>query len=178
MSISCEMEGNNFPFDTQNCQSPWVIFPLYSTDIVILKGNVDHEHAINYEKEYRFHIHPYKLGSFSNKNRHKILTKSLSLIDQNWISSNKEYSIVGFEIEFKRLQANVLWMYYLPSILVVLTGSISFVIPPNAIPGRMGLLVTLFLVQIDLVQSLSVSLDNHEDIFLCFYSLYVHSDFM
>ena len=106
----------------------------------------------------------------------QILTKSLSLIDQNWISSNQEYSIVGFEIEFKRLQANVLWMYYLPSILVVLTGSISFVIPPNAIPGRMGLLVTLFLVQIDLVQSLSVSLDNYEDTFLCFYSLYVHSD--
>ena len=34
----------------------------------------------------------------------------------------------------------------------------SFIIPPNVIPGRMALLVTLFLVQIDSVQKITVSL--------------------
>ena len=155
--LSCEMDGNNFPFDTQLCQFPWVSSPMFSTVIVILNGTVDHDNVLNYAKEYQFDIHPYKYGTFSNEKAINRLKKSLRLINHDWISSGKTYSIVGFEIVFKRLQANILWTYFLPSLLVVMTASISFVIPPNCIPGRMGLLITLFLVQIDLVQSLSVS---------------------
>ena len=155
--FSCEMDGSNFPFDTQICQLPWVTEDMYSTDIVILNGTVQYEKIINYAKEYLFEIHPYQEGSFSNKNTKNGLKKSLSLLNQEWISSSKTYSIVGFEIVFQRLTENIIWTYFFPSILVVSTASISFIIPPNAIPGRMGLLVTLVLVQVDLVRSLSVS---------------------
>ena len=39
-----------------------------------------------------------------------------------------------------------LYIYYLPSGLFVAVSWVSFVIPPEVVPGRMALLVTLFLV--------------------------------
>ena len=73
-------------------------------------------------------------------------------------SSNNavNYSTIGFDITLKRSISKYLWSYYFPSILVVLIAGCSFIIPPNAIPGRMSLLVTLFLVQMGLIQGLQV----------------------
>ena len=75
-------------------------------------------------------------------------------------SSNNavNYSTIGFDITIKRSISKYLWSYYFPSILVVLIAGCSFIIPPNAIPGRMSLLVTLFLVQMGLIQGLQVKL--------------------
>ena len=39
-----------------------------------------------------------------------------------------------------------LYIYYLPSGLFVVVSWVSFLIPPEVVPGRMALLVTLFLV--------------------------------
>ena len=39
-----------------------------------------------------------------------------------------------------------LYIYYLPSGLFVVVSWVSFLIPPEVVPGRMALLITLFLV--------------------------------
>ncbi len=44
---------------------------------------------------------------------------------------------------------------YLPTSLFVVASWISFLIPPEAIPGRMGMLVTLLLVQINIALGVS-----------------------
>lgn len=48
-----------------------------------------------------------------------------------------------------------LYIYYLPSGLFVVVSWVSFLIPPEVIPGRMALLVTLFLVLINIFNTIT-----------------------
>ena len=48
-----------------------------------------------------------------------------------------------------------LYIYYLPSGLFVVVSWVSFLIPPEVVPGRMALLVTLFLVLINIFNTIT-----------------------
>ena len=52
---------------------------------------------------------------------------------------------IGMNIKIERILSPFLLKYYFPCIGIVLLSSMSFAIPVTAIPGRVGLLVTLFL---------------------------------
>ena len=52
---------------------------------------------------------------------------------------------VGMKIDIGRILSPFLLKYYVPCIAIVLLSAMSFAIPVTAIPGRVGLLVTLFL---------------------------------
>ena len=56
------------------------------------------------------------------------------------------FSITGIEIVFARHRLKYLYVYYLPSGLFVVVSWASFLVPPEIIPGRMAMLITLFLV--------------------------------
>ena len=56
------------------------------------------------------------------------------------------FSITGIEIVFTRHRLKYLYVYYLPSGLFVVVSWASFLVPPEIIPGRMAMLITLFLV--------------------------------
>ena len=60
------------------------------------------------------------------------------------------YSSEGFTLRIKRQYRKHIMNYYLPSTLIIMLSWVSFVIPPEVIPGRMGLLVTLVLVLVNL----------------------------
>merc|ERR1711884_882015 len=47
----------------------------------------------------------------------------------------------------------IYFQVYLPSFMFVVTSWVSFLIKPEVVPGRMGLLVTLFLVLINIFNS-------------------------
>ena len=49
---------------------------------------------------------------------------------------------------------------YLPSFMFVVTSWVSFLIKPEVVPGRMALLVTLFLVLINIFNSVRLDEDN------------------
>ena len=62
-------------------------------------------------------------------------------------NTSSEYGVFGVEFNFQTNFVGFLVRYYLIcSILVALVSSISFMIKPSIVPGRAGLLVTLFLV--------------------------------
>ena len=63
---------------------------------------------------------------------------------------NLTYSVVGFHLKLERHYAQYLLSYYFPSLIFVAVSWISFTIPPDIVPGRMGLLVTLLLVLVNL----------------------------
>ena len=63
---------------------------------------------------------------------------------------NQIYSTAGFHLQLKRHCGKYILGFYLPSMLFVVISWISFTIPPDAIPGRMALLVTLVLVLVNL----------------------------
>ena len=68
------------------------------------------------------------------------------------------YSVAGFELHLHRHFLPLMLNYYLPTSLFVCSSWISFLIPPDAIPGRMALLITLLLCLVNiLVQVVSHS---------------------
>merc|ERR1711923_598707 len=60
------------------------------------------------------------------------------------------YSVTGFELILTRKMSFNIVTYYLPSGLFVVVSWISFLVNPEIIPWRMTLLVTIFLVLINI----------------------------
>ena len=56
----------------------------------------------------------------------------------------------GFTINLHRNRAQIFFQVYLTCILFVIVSWASFIINPEVVPGRMGLLVTIFLVLINI----------------------------
>ena len=65
------------------------------------------------------------------------------------------YSLAGFEMILHRHVSHYIINYYLPSGLFVVVSWISFLVPPDIIPGRMALLVTVFLVLINIFNTVT-----------------------
>merc|ERR1719273_2616676 len=72
------------------------------------------------------------------------------------------YSLSGFEMILHRYVSHYLITYYLPSGLFVIVSWISFVVPPDVIPGRMALLVTLFLVLVNIFNTVTTNTPKAE----------------
>ena len=64
--------------------------------------------------------------------------------------NNDIYSTAGFNLTLERRYWKHLLSYYLPSLLFVLASWTSFLIPPEIVPGRLALLITLLLVLLNL----------------------------
>lgn len=79
-----------------------------------------------------------------------------------YAGTNQRFSITGFRIILKRHSSKYLFIYYLPSTLFVITSWVSFLIPPEVVPGRMALLVTLFLVLINIFNNVTAITPNTE----------------
>ena len=62
------------------------------------------------------------------------------------ILDDEPYSKVGFRLTLNRHPVKQLLSYYFPSLIFVMVSWISFIIPPEVVPGRMTLLLTILLV--------------------------------
>merc|ERR1719450_603119 len=67
------------------------------------------------------------------------------------------FSLAGFEMVLNRHSSPYIFTYYLPSGLFIVVSWISFFIPVNAIPGRMILLVTLFLALVNIFNTVTAN---------------------
>merc|ERR1719244_2573786 len=67
------------------------------------------------------------------------------------------YAACGFQVRLQRKQMQYQIQVYLPSFMFVVTSWVSFLIKPEVVPGRMALLVTLFLVLINIFNSVRES---------------------
>merc|ERR1719350_836817 len=72
------------------------------------------------------------------------------------------FSLSGFEMVLTRYVATYIIAYYLPSGLFVIVSWISFLIPMDVIPGRMALLVTLFLVLVNIFNTVTTNTPKAE----------------
>ncbi|XP_023330425.1 gamma-aminobutyric acid receptor subunit alpha-2-like [Eurytemora carolleeae] len=64
-----------------------------------------------------------------------------------------EYAACGFQVRLQRKKMQYIVQVYLPTSLFVIVSWVSFLIKPEVVPGRMALLVTLFLVLINIFNS-------------------------
>ena len=63
------------------------------------------------------------------------------------------YAACGFQMQLVRKQMQYLIQVYLPSCMFVVVSWASFFIKPEVVPGRIALLVTLFIVLINIFNS-------------------------
>ena len=59
-------------------------------------------------------------------------------------------SLTGFNVDIRRQHYKHLVVYYIPSGLFVLVSWTSFIIPPDVVAGRMGLLITVLLCLVNI----------------------------
>ena len=63
---------------------------------------------------------------------------------------NLEHSVDGFVIRLTRRSTPIIINTYLPCMMLLLISFIGFFIPVDMIPGRMALLVTIFLMLVNI----------------------------
>ncbi len=68
----------------------------------------------------------------------------------------EEYRHFGFSIRLTRNTVPFIFGYYVPVAGMVLVASMSFWIPPDCIPGRVALLITLALTLINYFNGIQV----------------------
>merc|ERR1711994_645264 len=67
------------------------------------------------------------------------------------VLTERSYSFVGITLTLKRVFIKHLLSYYFPSSIMVAVSWTSFIIPPEVIPARMALLITVLLVLVNLL---------------------------
>jgi hypothetical protein len=75
----------------------------------------------------------------------------------HYMALGMNYSVAGFEMILQRKMSFYIVTYYLPSGLFVVVSWISFLVNPEVIPGRMTLLVTIFLVLINIFNTIQTN---------------------
>ena len=72
------------------------------------------------------------------------------------------YSVAGFKMSLKRKVSHYIITWYLPCGMFVMASWISFLIPPDIVPGRMTLLITLFLVLVNIFNTITANIPKAE----------------
>ena len=65
------------------------------------------------------------------------------------------YSVTGFEVTLRRKMSHYIITYYFPAMMFVSVSWISFLVPPESVPGHMTILVTVFLVLVNIFNSIT-----------------------
>ena len=125
LTVTCHFNFSTFPFDTNICP---VEISFYKMNVT-LQVRPTKSHRIQKEAE-GFDLNQYAV-SYDEQEHYR--------------NSTWHKFTFGIHIYMKRQFTKYLFQYYLPCITIVIASSISFIIPMSAIPGRIALVVTLFL---------------------------------
>ena len=130
IEISCQMQFDKYPLDEQQC--PFRIGSSYSAeDTVICNETYDFNKTLQRSLQYSVQI-----GSLPDESR-------------VFSHDHKRYAVCGVNILLRRKRKQIFYQVYLTSILFVVVSWVSFIIDPEVVPGRMALLVTMFLILIN-----------------------------
>ncbi|XP_023343176.1 gamma-aminobutyric acid receptor subunit pi [Eurytemora carolleeae] len=142
----CPMRFDNFPLDSQICKFK---VGSYAYDEAKMQFSTS---LLSYDDTIRNTILDYT-----------VVLNPLGEDDKLFVwQSIGNYSLAGYEMVLQRNSLKYLVNYYLPSGLFVLVSWVSFLIPPEIVPGRMTLLVTIFLVLINIFNNVTSNSPNVE----------------
>ena len=125
---TCEYDFTSFPMDDHNCQ-----LLLTNEFIRDLKISLLSLQGSNYESNI---IKYYEKDGFNITIRYE---------NNDAPRNSSEISYVGLNFKMSRVLFPYISQYYVPCIAIVCVSQGSFIIPPSSIPGRLGLVATLFL---------------------------------
>ena len=130
-TFSCKMDFDRYPFDYHSC--PFTILSYLFTEKII---NCSSAFAYTVENQRNLQHHV-DITDLAPENRYV------------GVQGNR-FAMCGFTINLHRNRVQIFFQVYLTCILFVIVSWASFIINPEVVPGRMGLLVTIFLVLINI----------------------------
>lgn len=134
VTISCKMMFDDYPLDAHMCQ--FQVGSYYDTTETVICSS---EFLYNAERQ----------RSLQHFIQLEPLPEQYSIVNL----PSGHYAACGFQVRLQRKQMQYQIQVYLPSFMFVVTSWVSFLIKPEVVPGRMALLVTLFLVLINIFNS-------------------------
>ena len=165
VTISCQMNFDNYPLDEQDCL--FQVGSYYGSN-----------ETIQCESNWTY-------DATRQKNiQHVIELKSLPHKDKTVTLKSGNYAVCGFSIHLHRKRMQNFVQIYMPSFMFVVASWISFVVKPDMVPGRMALLVSILLIQLNLFNNskdkgpVSNSNINALDLYLVFSMFLVFSALM
>lgn len=147
VTFSCDMTFELFPYDKHTCYFKMRCYNGAVQDVKL-------EPALYFEdSETDLQVH--EIRQKSAKQNFDLLIKVEKPSETQFQSWN--YSLVNLRIDMKRNQGSfekVLIGFYIPTGIFAFMSLISFAIHPDLVPGRMGMLVTLYLILINTYSSM------------------------
>jgi len=142
IEISCQMDFSEYPFDKHVC--------TFQVGSYFYNKN-----SMTCSSEY---FDPSAESDFLERNlQHHTKFHMLSPKKKVVRLTSGEYAACGFEVLLERKHEPLVYQVYIPCILFVTVSWISFIIDPKVVPGRMSLLVILFLVIINVFNNVKAS---------------------
>ena len=130
--ISCQMNFENYPFDSQRCHFTTSSF-YYTEETVGCASNISFNHKHQRNLQYMLNVSAFK-------------PEHNKLIEHNGLI----FATCGFRIDLKRKIQKIIFQMFIPSTLLLIISWVSFIVDPKIVPGRMGLIVTIFLVLVNI----------------------------
>ena len=116
--------------------------------------------SFNYDAEkmvFRSEFVPDEKESIKSILDYSISINKLRDDQTHYMALGMNYSVTGFEMILQRKMSFYIVTYYLPSGLFVVVSWISFLVNPEVICGRMTLLITIFLVLINIFNTIQTN---------------------
>jgi len=134
IAISCQMDFSQYPFDSHLCTFQVGSY-FYDKNSVTCTSE--------------FFDPSLESSRVERKLQHTVKFRNLSAEKSEVRLTSGNYSACGFEVVLVRKHEPLVYQVYIPCVLFVTVSWISFIIDPKVVPGRMSLLVILFLVIIN-----------------------------
>jgi len=147
ITFICPMRFDKFPLDTQKCRFRVGSYSYDSSKLLFLTRTYGYSSKDTNSIALDYNI---KIGPLQPQD---------AVLDYGPLGN---FSLAGFEMVLTRYVSTYLITYYLPSGLFVIVSWISFLIPMDVIPGRMALLVTLFLVLVNIFNNVTTNTPKAE----------------
>ena len=141
ITLGCpKFNFGRYPFDEQTC-NVYIGSFQYDSSKNVYHGKVVYDG--NNQQILQYEVKDIKAIPFEEGFVHY---KEYYVSDQGSIEyENVTYSHFGIEMMFRRRTQHYLLETYLPSLLLVLSSWLGFLIEPSSVPGRVSLSVTLLL---------------------------------
>jgi len=134
ITISCRMNFDDYPLDAHTCQ--FQVGSYYDT-----QETVTCQASFIYDQDRQRSL------------QHFLKIEDLPDCFHTVNIPSGVYSACGFQVKLQRKQMQYVVQVYLPSAMFVIVSWVSFLVKPEVVPGRMAMLVTLFLVIINIFNS-------------------------
>ncbi len=127
ITVACpNMDFKDFPMDRQSCDFCFTTMNQRATGAFTFNSRLDGSLWSQRLKEFKADVEPLPAGE------------------------------AGFRVVVTRQFEVHMLRYYLPCVAIVKVSLVSFIIDPHVVPGRAGLLVTLFLVTFTIFGNIQV----------------------